>query len=126
MLARAFSVSALILALASPAWAGSKAIVSPGLPPPLNGLLGCTLVNASFNESLPVDLWILSSTSTSVRHLGNVTVGTLSSWTWESTNDAANFCVVRILSGSSKDARLSALAKDAGGELIGAVYAPYK
>jgi len=34
--------------------------------------------------------------------------------------------VVKIINGSSKDASLSAWAKDSGDELIGAVYAPYK
>jgi len=126
MLARTLSGSALILALATPAWAGSKAIVSPGLPAPVNGLLGCTVVNAGGSKPLLLDLWILTSTGVTASHFGGVTIDPWESYTWQSTHDAANFCVVKVISGSSKDARLSAWAKDSGGELIGAVYAPYK
>ena len=126
MLARTLSVSALILALATPAWAGSKAIVSRGLPVPVNGLLGCTVVNAGGSKPLLLDIWILTSTGDTASYFGGVTIDPWESYTWQSTHDAANFCVVKIISGSSKDARLSAWAKDSGGELIGAVYAPYK
>ena len=126
MLARTLSVCALILALATPAWAGSKAIVSPGLPVPVNGLLGCTVVNAGGSKPLLLDIWIPTSTGDTASYFGGVTIDPWESYTWQSTHDAANFCVVKIISGSSKDASLSAWAKDSGGELIGAVYAPYK
>ena len=126
MLARTLSGSALILALATPAWAGSKAIVSPGLPAPVNGLLGCTVVSAGGSKPLLLEFWIFTSTGVTSSHFGGVTIDPWESYTWQSTHDAANFCVVKVISGSSKDARLSAWAKDSDGELIGAVYVPYK
>jgi hypothetical protein len=75
---------------------------------------------------LLLDIWILMSTGDTASYFGGVTIDPWESYTWQSTHDAANFCVVNVISGSSKDARLSAWAKDSGGELIGAVYAPYK
>ncbi|MBW2235974.1 MAG: hypothetical protein JRG85_11330 [Deltaproteobacteria bacterium] len=126
MLGRTLTAAALILTLAAPAWAGSKLIVTPSLVPPSNGALGCILVNASETKSLEVNVSI-RTTDGSPAGLGfGTALLPRSSVSVENTQDQASYCVIEIVSGSSKNARVTVWVKDASGELTAAVAAPGK
>ena len=126
MLGRALAATALILALATPAWAGSKPIVTPSLVPPSNGALGCILVNASDTKPLEVNIRIVKPDGATASFLGGVLVAPYTRAIRESTNDEARHCMVEVVSGKAKDARVTVWVKDASGKLIAAVAGPSK
>ncbi|MBW2235975.1 MAG: hypothetical protein JRG85_11335 [Deltaproteobacteria bacterium] len=126
MLGRTLAAAALSLTLATPALAGSKPIVTPGLIPPSDGALGCEVVNASTTKPLEVNIRIVKPDGTTASFLGGVLVAPYTRAIRESTNDEARHCMVEVVSGKAKDARVTIWVKNASGKLIAAVAGPSK
>ena len=124
MLGRALAATALILT--TPALAGSKHIVTPGLIPPSDGALGCEVVNASTTKRLEVNIRIVKTDGATASFLEPVLVAPYTRAIRESTNDEARHCMVEVVSGKAKDARVTVWVKDASGKLIAAVAGPSK
>lgn len=128
MLGRTLAAAALILLLspAPPAFAGSKPIVTPSLVPPSDGQLGCIVVNASDTKSLALNLSIRTTDGTPTGPGFGTVVLPRSSFSVENAHDEASYCVIDVVTGSSKNARVTVWVKDASGDLIAAVTAPIK
>lgn len=126
MLGRTLAATALFTMLATPALAGSKPIVTPGLLPPLNGALGCEVVNASTTKPLEINIRIVKTDGTTASFLGGVLVAPYTRAVRESPNDDARHCMVEVVSGKAKDARVTIWVSNASGKLIAAVAAPSK
>ena len=127
MLVRALATMALVLALASPAQAGSKTIVTPGLKPPSDGALGCRVVNASSSKPISITMAFRSADGGALKiSLFPIVIPPFGSYSSSESQDDASHCTVGMKSGNSKDARVTVWVEDSGGDPIAAAAAHSK
>lgn len=103
----------LVSALAAASSGAASELVTPALQPSATGELACWVVNTSKSKTLEIEVEIRSFTG-AVAQSGGGTVDPGAANGLATDDDQARFCVVRVIRGGKKNARVSLLAREAG------------